>query len=234
MIPETAFVLIVSRTLMSGNRRCFGGLLRTPFSYRSVRLMDARTDENGDYWTEETPFQIGEIWEITFSESTERIAPHVENIRVLNFKREKRAFSNLHKMGEWLRLRVERFLPECLWTGNPQQLFEGKLQSTRPYMGSGYLTKGQESGMSTGFWVPDKELIRVLDEEERFNYVYDGHHPHSGIGKLKYIGEPPPVHRIPPGTLVRVSLSRWRSIGEFPEACWLMLSGWYAGEAPES
>ena len=45
---------------------------------------------------------------------------------------------------------------------------------------------------------------------------------------IKFKGIEDSVNRIPAGTLIRVSLARWKSFneGEDPK-CWLQLSGWY-------
>ncbi|MBN8589932.1 MAG: hypothetical protein J0L94_16590 [Rhodothermia bacterium] len=218
-------VLIVSRTVVE-SRRCIGALVRTTTGYRSLRLMDARILPTGSFWPESTPFRIGELWEIEQEPAASLRQPHNEDVLVNDFILVNTSFVAPEKLEEWLRLHLHKIDPPCIWEGPPSHIFDGFLESTRKYNGRGYATKTLLPKISTGFWIPDKPLNKVL-YEGKASFLYDNGRQQVPIGKLKYIGEPDPPEQIPAGTLLRVSLSRWIQLPPYPEACWLMLSGWY-------
>jgi len=218
-------VLIVSRTVVE-RKRCIGALVRTNDGYQSLRLMDARILPTGTFWAESAPFRIGELWEIEQGPAASIRQPHNEDILVYEYTLVNSSFTDLQRLDEWLRSHFHKIDPPCMWEGTPESLFGGKLQSTRKYNGRGFVTKANLPEVSTGFWIPDQPLKKVL-YEEKASYLYNNGLQKVRVGKLKYIGEPEPPDQIPAGTLVRVSLSRWIEFPPYPEACWLMLSGWY-------
>ena len=68
-------VLILSKTHMSNNQVCVGGLTLTG---RYVRLLD----ENGNNQPENTDLTPKQAWEIVFTERSNNTPPHVEDILV--------------------------------------------------------------------------------------------------------------------------------------------------------
>jgi hypothetical protein len=91
--------------------------------------------------------------------------------------------------------------------------------------GKAYIS--QEKGIpngSTGFWIPDKPLVRS-HLNNKVNYCYEQHDKPCFI---PFVGFAEAIERISAGALVRVSLARWfapAKTGE--ERCYLQLSGWY-------
>jgi len=116
------------------------------------------------------------------------------------------------------------------WRGDPDQLFDGFLVID---FTSGYISQaGGIPKRSTGYWLPDKQLILTYRNEKSY-YQTDcemviGNKHYRGLLSIPYVGFADPIQEIPAGTLVRVSLARWwapRGINE--ERCYLQLSGWY-------
>lgn len=225
-------VLIVARTKMHQDFRCIGGLMEIRNGqYRSVRLMDGRGGAEGDNWQADAPFQIGQIWdlEVTLPKLVE--PPHVEDIGVRAFRLVQEAPEDTYWLIQSLKANAPKITPLSVWKGSPNDLFkDGKqkvvLNATRAHGGSGYMTADHLAQVSVGFWYPDYPLLLDYQKGEPY-YIYDKIYKHAGVTKLKYIGEAPPIEKIPAHTLVRVSLSRWTKIGDFPDACWLMMSGWF-------
>ncbi|MGB0950131.1 MAG: hypothetical protein ACPGU0_08515, partial [Marinirhabdus sp.] len=109
-----------------------------------------------------------------------------------------------------------------IWEGHPDCLFDNLIRWTD--RGSGYIDKeGGIPAYSVGFWISDNDLKRRDYNGVRYQY------PQSiGWRSIKFKGYQKPVNIIPAGTLIRVSLARWKSLkqDESPK-CWLQLSGWY-------
>lgn len=213
-MPTPVKTLIVARTQM-GQGACVGGLT---IDGRNVRLL-----QPGPYAPQpkESPYQVGDVWELELGEAQEIEPPHVEDVVVLSGRK----------------LYTADLLPQRIgklaqpWQGSLHNLFPGYLQTVPG--GSSYIS--QRTGlppMSVGFWLADQPLQRQL-EEEKTRYAYhdaDGH-----IYFLKYVGTSPSIPEIPAGTLLRVSLARWwkpvyDQNGEY--RCYLQLSGWLGGGEP--
>ncbi|MEX0980558.1 MAG: hypothetical protein WDZ47_00585 [Bacteroidales bacterium] len=201
-------VLILSKTQMNHNQVCVGGLT---LKGRYVRLLDS----NGNNQPEDTDLEPKQAWEIEFNERSNNVLPHVEDILVLSRKRNGTLKDNI-TIKDFIE---KRNIP--IWRGHPDNLFDNLIQWTPS--GSGYIDK--EGGVpehSVGFWISDKDLIRSDYKGIRYRY------PTTGWRSIKFKGMEDPVERIPSGTLLRVSLARWKAFSDDEEPkCWLQLSGWY-------
>ena len=205
---QTMRVLIVARTRMQ-RFACVGGLALD--GNRSVRLMQADgTPQPGD-----APYLVGEIWQVDCEIPRQPEPPHVEDVYV-------RTSNRIGQEVQMKRSLLQRVTP---WRGAPSQTFEGLMRFT--YHGHGYINDimGIPS-MSTGFWLPDKPLQRVVDKKVYYSYPRP-----QGPCLLPYVGCAPDVDLIPANTLVRLSLARWWKPREgnvdVEERCYLQLSGWY-------
>lgn len=200
-------VIIVSKTHMA-NGACVGGVLANG---RFVRLLDS----NGYNQKTDTGFEIGQVYNITFSERTNKRPPHIEDI-LIHKMAFKFSFASIEKMTEYLtnRLKVK------IWRGSTEVLFDGKLQWTNG--GSGFISEsGEMPENSVGFWIPDKDLHqKKFNEKVKYNYPIRWRN-------ITFVGFQNPVVKIPSGTLIRVSLARWWSPDESEKRCYLQLSGWY-------
>lgn len=200
-------VLIVGRTKMGSTTRCIGGISHDG---RSVRLLIG----NGGSWDTTAPFQIGQVWDIEYTPIQHFVAPHTEDVLVLNYR----------LLGAQANLRAYLLTRVHPWRGAINQLFGGALGYTSN--GNGYVCERLGvPGHSTWFWIPDRDLTLRVDGK---HYDYTAGHLPRG---LSYVGEPPPLPILPAGTLVRVSLARWwkpeDADPEFEARCYLQLSGWF-------
>lgn len=200
-------VLIVGRTKMGGTSRCIGGITEQG---ESVRLLPSIHG----HWQAGDPMEVGQIWAADLTRSGPQVAPHVEDV----------VATNCRYVSAQPNLRAHLLERVSTWRGGVDRLFDGKLGFTAN--GNGYVC--HRLGIptcSTGFWVPDSDLILRADGK---HYEYhDGAH-HRG---LAFTGEIGAVPLIPAGTLVRISLARWwrpaDADPDFEERCYLQLSGWY-------
>lgn len=220
--------LIVSRTVCgSGDKRCIGGITRVDGSAEGVRYTSVRLIKPHSYkgfWPKSAPYQIGDVWDLNLEDPANLEPPHVEDKLVRGGQIVRRLSSREleHRLLEI----TPSMTPKFYWEGGPQELFNGKLESSRSE--KGYVTRGDITDTSTGFWVPDSELI--LDHNpsgKSGHYCYRKWSNQRVVRCLKYVGESEPIEVIPRETLVRVSLARWWTGGNNPEVCWLMMSGWY-------
>ena len=211
--------LIVAKTQM-GQGACVGGLTITG---QNVRLL-----QSGPFAPQpkDTPYEVGDVWELELAEVQEIERPHVEDVVVVRGRKLYTA-DNLPQ-------RIQKLARP--WQGSLHNLFPGCLQ-TKPE-GSSYIA--QSTGlpiMSVGFWLTDKPL-HLHHEPTKIRYAYlddDGHTYY-----LTYVGFAPAVPIIPAGTLLRVSLARWwkpvYDLNGEPR-CYLQLSGWFGegiGETPRN
>ncbi len=219
--------LIVSRTVGgSGDKRCIGGITRVGnpaggYRYTSVRLMKPNSAKG--FWFASAPYQIGDVWDLELEDPTDLEPPHVEDKLV-------RGGQLVRRLGgrELERRLLEiapHMTPRFYWEGGPQGLFGGRLGVSGG--GKGYVTRADITDTSTGFWVPDSELLLDRDPSGKPEYHYKERSGHRVVRCLRYVGESKPAELIPRQTLIRVSLARWWAAGNHPEACWLMMSGWY-------
>jgi hypothetical protein len=203
-------VLILSKTQMNHNQVCVGGLT---LKGRYVRLLDS----NGNNQPEDTDLEPKQAWEIEFTEKSNNIAPHVEDILIQCRKRN----GTLKD-----RITIKDFIEKRnipIWRGHPDNLFDSLIQWTSS--GSGYIDNdGGVPTHSVGFWISDKDLRRKDYNGIRYQYPLTS----SGWRSIKFKGLENPVDIIPSGTLIRVSLARWHSFDDDEQPkCWLQLSGWY-------
>ncbi|MBU1370074.1 MAG: hypothetical protein KJ578_10355 [Bacteroidetes bacterium] len=202
-------VLILSKTQMNHNQVCVGGLT---LKGRYVRLLD----ENGNNQHENTDFAPKQAWEIEFLERPHNVAPHLEDILVQSRVRKGKLKDEI-TIKDFIE---KRNIP--IWKGHPDELFNRLIQWTPS--GSGYIDR--EGGVpehSVGFWISDRDLRRKDYKGIRYQYP-------SSVGwrSVKFKGLEEPVDIIPAGTLIRVSLARWKVFNEDEQPkCWLQLSGWY-------
>lgn len=204
-------VLIVAKTHMSSGV-CVGGLTRD--TNRNVRLIPpGRFNQPFN-----TPFEVGQVWELDFHDVEEIIPPHVEGVVVTK----QRLIGNVKNMREILMQRVH------LWEGGTEQLFDGLLCLTGS---SGYISESQGiPSCSTGYWIPDRPLTLYEREDNKIYYHIDRetNSRYPSTNSIKYVGFAEPIEQIPAGTLVRVSLARWwEPDGANEKRCYLQLSGWY-------
>ncbi len=199
-------VLIVAKTRMNTGL-CVGGLVLD--SNRSVRLLPL----TGHNQPNDTPFAVGQIWDLNLENVEDILAPHTEDVRIT-----KSTFvGNQKNLSAFLPSRVP-ILP-----ANPQSLFDGLLRFT----GSGSAYISERTGVpaySTCFWRPDRPITKIEGPKLR----YQIRHP-SRTFEISYVGTGLSIDRIPPNTLVRLSLARWwkPEYVDMEERCYLQLSGWY-------
>ena len=204
--------LIVARTQM-GQGACVGGLT---IDGRNVRLL-----QPGPFapQSKDTPYQVGDVWELELGEAKAIEPPHVEDVVVLSGRKLYTADHLPQRIGKLAQP----------WQGSLHNLFPGYLQTVAE--GGSYIA--QRTGlppMSVGFWLADQPLRRHV-EGEKTRYAYHDADGHTYF--LTYVGTSPSIAEIPAGTLLRVSLARWwRPVydqnGE--RRCYLQLSGWFGGE----
>jgi putative nucleic acid modification protein with dual OB domain len=209
-------VLIVARTHMNGGI-CVGGL--TLDTHKNIRLKPPGRANH----TEDTAFEIGQIWELDFYEVAAAKPPHIEDVIVTG----QRLVEQVPNMREFL---LQRIHP---WQGGPEQLFDRCLclKGTGGYISA----SGSIARCSTGYWLPDRTLSlnKPLIPDTQNNKLYYetlriAENKRPTILSIKYVGFAAPINKIPPGMLVRVSLARWwRPTETSEERCYLQLSGWY-------
>lgn len=194
-------VLIVSRT-QTRQGHCIGGMQRD--DGRAVRLCP---DELIHGLPADTPYHVGDVWDMDLETPRRVQPPHVEDVIV----RSARRVASQTGLGRYLAARVEP------WRGGPEATFDGKLRFTPS--GRGYVAQATAVTGSVGFWVPDTDLVL-----EGNAYRCDGGEPHRAV---RYVGVSPAAPVIPARALVRVSLSRAFAPDAGPRGYWLQLSGWY-------
>lgn len=206
-------VLIISKTRKGKYGACVGGI--TIPELKSVRLLNA----DGTHHKAETEFQIGQLWEMDLKPAPKLIPPHVENV-LIQSKRLIKEVDSFESVIE------EDVLSKIVWQGHPTKLFQGLLSWTGNR--SGFVSKDAIPDMSTGFWIPNKDL----SFDGKSYYIYDdGRGKYNSRFGFKYVGFEKPVDTIPANTRVRVSLATWWHPDDAPDMedrCYLQLSGWYS------
>ena len=204
-------VLVVSKTKMK-DAVCVGAIVIQNGQY--VRLLDSFAHNQPI----NTPFNIGQIWDIKFQLRTDVVAPHIEDILVTSQQFIKQInILNLHSILKQLNIQI--------WYGNPINLFDNCLRwhiwkgNTHQVL-KGYIDQECIPKNSVGFWLPDKDLYL---KDDRYKY-YNG----KQIFSIKYVGIAKPIEKINRNTLCRVSLARWwNTNGKTENRCYLQLSGFY-------
>ena len=207
-MPDTKTVVIVARTNMYGGRVCIGAMSEDA---ENLRLMNANCAFNH---AQNTPFQIGEKWQILCAPCGAQTPPHLEDVAVINA-------TKLELVKDLVNFISTRTKP---WTGGISSLFDGKIQFTQN--GAGYISALAIPGGATGFWLPSSNLILTNNDRGKAGYSHPNDYRH-----LSYVGMEDPVQTINAGQLVRVSLARWwkprDADANLEERCYAQLSGWY-------
>ncbi|GHT00346.1 hypothetical protein FACS189421_12320 [Bacteroidia bacterium] len=209
-------ILIVSKTKMSKNHVCIGGIDLD--NKLSVRLL------NKDGYHEsmdECPYNIREIWQIQYTKSyNPRPLPHSEDICVVNKKQRGILKDELSMLDALKQVNFK------IYNGSIRDTFEKKLKNTTS--GTFYISEDDVPQNSTCFWICDRDIAR-RDSFGKIKYRYQDETRQWGYD-ISFVGlDTNPIQIIPRGTLVRLSLANWwspqDSAGE--KRCYLQLSGWY-------
>ncbi|QLZ60450.1 hypothetical protein HV079_15425 [Citrobacter freundii] len=198
-------VIILSRTKMSGDKICVGGLDLN--SGKMLRLLDNRARA----LTSAYPYSIGETYSIEFAERYQVAAPHVEDVAVYDYSLAK-SFNKVdldtivHKHSDTY--------------NNLSELFSGKLHWQNS---KGYALESDPPEFSVQIAKINKILVRNGTDFQEFGSF--------NPRKVKYVGELD-INRLPsrinPGTPIRFSLARpWDKDNNGIKVCYLQLSGVY-------
>ncbi len=204
-------VLIVAKTKM-GNGVCLGGLVLN--TRRSVRLLPFLPDRYSH--PIDTPFNLGDIWDLRLAEVSKKYAPHTEDIII----REQYKHIRTMPMPELKDFLTKQADPLFV---HPKALFDRLIGFTGKRRGF-VSPAGGLPPYSTGFWRFEKALYKYqVDGETRYIYLDDADWE---ILDVAYVGFQEPLKTIPPGTLLRFSLTRGFRKDQ-QKRCYLQLSGWF-------
>ena len=203
-------VLILSKTKYGTTQVCVGGICIG--NKQPIRLLNP----GGKYQPADTRFQIGDIWDISFTPLTNKVEPHNEDVTI-------RTFSFVRKIYP-----LETFIKNMgvpIWKDSISNIFEGKILWQRN--GKGYFSKNTRNYPihSVGFWISDVDL-----KYSNGSYIYEK----NGITRqVVYKGSKEAIQVIPKGRLIRLSLAKWWKPvdSDIEERCYLQLSGWYENKA---
>ena len=202
-------VLVVSRTRMRQGRVCVGGH-DLDDGFRSLRLLTP----GGRNLKAEAEIDVGEIWDLAYVDRPEPDPPHVEDVLVSTGKRLETLSAT--EAGSMI---LENENP---WTGSPESVFDGTVAATpsgRLYIpGEGPVPK-----RSTGYWIPDDEVVKSI-HFEKVKFLYIGGSDFNGFS---WAGMAEPPNRIAAESLVRVSLTRWYDPESAPAGYYVQISGVY-------
>lgn len=203
-------VLILSKTKYGNTQVCVGGICLN--SKQFIRLLN----QGGYYQPADTQFNIGDIWDITFTVNLNRKEPHNEDVTI-------HAYTFLRKIYP-----LETYIKNMgvpIWRNNISNIFEGKILWQRN--GKGYFSENIRNypSHSVGFWISDVDL-----RYSNGSYIYEN----NGISKqIVYKGNQIALQVIPKGRLIRLSLAKWwkPEVSDIESRCYLQLSGWYEDQA---
>lgn len=202
-------VLVVSRTRMNQGRVCVGAHDLSE-DFKSLRLLT----NSGMNLQEQDDIAPGEVWELEYSAHPDPDPPHVEDVLVSGGKKVAQLSAD--------ELRERILAHETPWRGGPEELFDRTVDGTpngRLYVpGDGPLPS-----RSTGYWIPDAELVRRISFNKS-KFLYLGESP---MDEFVWVGMSEAPVRIEPSTLVRVSLARWFSPGSAPAGYYVQISDSY-------
>lgn len=201
---------------MQDNRVCVGGVdLDNKCSVRLLNINGLHEHFN------ECPYNLLRIWEIAYSKTNKRPAPHLEDVAV--HKRTKTPYivkpKELPKLEKY---NIKIFRHSLLTT------FDGKLNSTD----SGSLYISSQKGVtdySTCFWVCDRDLIKnrfSTEQKIKYDYQFGTKWYH-----IPYVGLENGPDIIKSGTLIRLSLAHWwhpKDNNGIENRCYLQLSGFFS------
>lgn len=206
-------VLIVSKTKMAESRVCVGGIDLT--TGISIRLLDSNGHHEYDF---SCPFNIGDLWDISYTRDNRRPAPHTEDTRVLN--RNIIQSNYCHSADQFIReLRCQGI---GIVRGSISDCFNSCLVHDKQY----YITHGRVPEHSTCFWINDRPLRKNdFQDKKRISYL-DGSTPWGT--SIAFVGLGPTPDYVPEGSLIRLSLANWwQKPGDLEERCYLQVSGIY-------
>lgn len=203
-------VLILSKTKYGSTQVCVGGICISNKQF--IRLLN----QGGYYQPADTHFNIGDIWEISFTPVTVRKEPHNEDVIIQTYKFVRKIYQ------------LETYIKSMgvpIWKDNISNIFEGKIRWTSN--GKGYFSENINNypSHSVGFWISDITLRHEKVGNQDL-YVYQN----NGIRRqIVFKGNQEILPIIPKGKLVRLSLAKWWKPEDFDieSRCYLQLSGWY-------
>ena len=203
-------ILILSKTKYGPTQVCIGGICVGNKQF--VRLLNP----GGYYQPANTLFNIGDIWDVSFSINSNRREPHNEDVTIHNSHFVKKIYplaTHIKTMGV------------SIWQNDISNIFEGKIFWTNN--GKGYFSENIKNypAHSVGFWISDVDLVHEqVGVQEFYTYRKNG-----TIRQIVYKGSQAPLPRIPSGKLIRLSLAKWWAPpdGNMEARCYLQLSGWY-------
>lgn len=200
-------VLIVAKTHMK-NGSCVGGYDIT--NKRNVRLLNS-TAENQPA---DTDFNVGQVWEIDYSNRQILTPPHIEDVLVSS-KKYIREEKNIYSF-------LINTVP--IWRGDPTNIFDGKVNF--PQGKSCFVSnKRGLPSQSVGFWVADKDLeLTIFNDHKHYYYFGD----FGDVYTIPFVGFQNVIDKIKKGTIIRVSLARWWNPNPNEDKrCYCQLSGWF-------
>lgn len=212
-----ARVIIVSRTRMSGDRVCVGGV--DIDNRLSLRLLTARgTHETAS----ECPYQIWDIWDMDYYLTYERPNPHTEDANVTRRVKVERVDAPNMSVNRFASFLESSGIP--LFRGSLFMVFDGKLKLTDA--DKMYISKEDVPTYSTCFWVNDNRLLGYTNDRGRWQYRYNDMSNRYGY-TISYVGSAVPPADIEAGSLIRLSLAHWWKPEDSndEERCYLQLSG---------
>lgn len=203
-------VLILSKTKYGTTQVCVGGICIRNKQF--VRLLN----QGGYYQPANTPFNIGDIWDVSFSINSNRREPHNEDVTIHNSHFVKK----IYPLATYI-----KSMGVSIWQNDISNIFEGKILWTNN--GKGYFSENIKNypAHSVGFWILDIELVyEQVGVQEFYTYRKNGI-----LRQIVYKGNQAPLPRIPSGKLIRFSLAKWWAPpdGNMEARCYLQLSGWY-------
>ncbi len=207
-------VLIVAKTHLGPSKFCVGGL--NLYTRKNVRLL-LRGEHPHPL---DTPFQIGQVWDLALKKVSQSRPPHVEDT-IIKEQNYLTTHVNLRT------LLLEYIRP---WQGGLTQLFGGCLQGQQ---NKAFVSRhGTIPAGSTGYWLTTIPLKRLCIGCKTYysipSAVRQGEDFYRNTFTISYVGTMEPLPEIPVNTLVRVSLARWWRREECDEErCYLQISGWY-------
>ena len=198
-------VVIVARTRMQHDDVCIGGH-DLDCRFRGVRLLD----RFGGHWTTASPFMVGEVWNLDYRAKHSAKPPHVEDVYVNGQQR-------IGQVADLKALVLQRARP---WAGGPDALFDGTVRAT-PSRAAYIPSHGRLPRCSTGYWVPDRDLVlKLFGTKKRFLMSEQ-----EGVERFAWVGVQEPPERIEAGSLLRVSLSRLFAAEGVAEGYYVQISG---------
>ncbi len=199
-------VLILSKTKYGTTQVCVGGICLNTKQF--VRLLN----QGGYYQPADTKFNIGDIWDITFTVNPNRKEPHNEDVTIHTYK----LIRKIYPLETYI-----KNMGVLIWKNNISNIFDGKILWQRN--GKGYFSENIKNypSHSVGFWISDVDL-----RYSNGSYIYES----NGVSKqIVYKGNQTALQVIPKGRLIRLSLAKWwkPEDSDIESRCYLQLSGWY-------